>query len=124
MQSDLLTCAVCVHLSDVQPHRAAFLDWCVDQTGPVISTVVPSDAGDVPEDSVIFRVHDKDASPIALCVLGNLFGLCYILMDHKMAVNLYTDVRRKGEFKGDVGAEEPGDIRVTLDCVETKEVEL
>lgn len=45
-------------------------------------------------------------------------------MNYNMTVILYADVTRKGKLKGDVGAEEPSDLCVILDCVETKEQKL
>lgn len=120
----MLTCAVCGRLSDAHPHHVAFYDTWVDQTGPVISTIVQSDTGDAPKDRVIFWVHLKDVSPVALRVLSNLIQLFYIFLNYKMTVILYADFSRKGKLKGDVGAEEPSDFRVILDCVETKEEQL
>lgn len=45
-------------------------------------------------------------------------------MNYNMTVILYADATRKGKLKGDVGAEEPSDLRVILNCVETKEQKL
>lgn len=70
----------------------------------------------MPGHRVIFRVHVKGIVPLVLRVLCNLLDPCSHLMNYNMTVSLYLDMRGKGEFQGNVVAEDPSDIRVTLDC--------
>lgn len=42
-------------------------------------------------------------------------------MNYNMTASLYWDLGGKGEFQGETVAKDPSDIRVTLDCMETKE---
>lgn len=66
-------------------------------------------------------MHVKGVAPLVLCVLCNLLGLYYHLMNYNMTASLYWDLVGKGEFQGETVAKDPSDIRVTLDCMETKE---
>lgn len=83
--------------------------------------MIKCDIGDVPGYRVIFRVHAKGVVLLAIRVLCNLLGLCYRMMNYNMTVSLYWDLRWKGEFQGDVIAKDCSDVRLTLDCMETKE---
>ncbi len=123
-----LTCAASELLSDRQLHHIAFFggSWVHEHTGPVTSTVTQFEICNVVRSRIIFRINDKNASSIALYILSNLpfiisfhYFVVYRPINCKMTCFCDADVKR--ELKADVGAEDPGDLRLAGACTETKQ---